>query len=140
MNRIKIHYLFRESVFTIYSLSIIRFQSNPLSTTRSFYGFTIDFANSLWFHHLFREFTMNQISFSRFHQLFCEITMSWLSVSWIHYKSLTISRIYYEITWFYLKVFLIFKKKFSNLWTRFGRNFLGFFCVYYVVIPLPTKE
>ena len=92
------------------------------------YDFTIYFANSIWTHYLFREFTMNPLSISQIHYeptiylanslwidylfQYCiyllsirRFTMNSLSFSWFHHKfivyfvnSLGIYYIFFEFT------------------------------------------
>ena len=92
-----IHYRFRE--FTMNSLSVSRIENEFLFISRincgftsyfanlfaiyfaCYFEFTICLANLLWIHYLFRESTLNSLSFSRIH---CELTFTFAISLWIH--------------------------------------------------------
>ena len=58
---------------------------------RIYYEFIIYFANALWNHYIFDEFTMNSLSIREY------IFITWF-VPRIHYEFIIFSRIYYEST------------------------------------------
>ena len=118
-NPLWISYLFRE--LTVFSRIYFGFTI----FLRIRYEFTIYLADSLWINLVFREVTMNSLSFSRkyhefnicfvialwIHYLFRDSTMNWLSVPGIHYLlrlytmnslSLFVSRIHYLFREFHL--------------------------------------
>ena len=97
---------------------------NSLSASLIHYKYIINFANLLWIHYLFREFTMNlllvlwfyykfsrffayilfnSLPFTRIHYLFCETTMNLLFVSRLHYEFTVCFTNLLVVLWIYHK-------------------------------------
>ena len=104
---------------------------------RIYYEFIIYFANALWNHYIFDEFTMNSLSIREY------IFITWF-VPRIHYEFIIFSRIYYESTICSMKTQWISYFAIS-LWIRFlfrklTINFAKIQCIHYLYFEFSMKH
>ena len=117
-----------EHTKNLLSISLIRYIS--ITFSRINYEFTIFFAKIIWKHYLFREFTMDLLFFMRIHYEFtiCFVNSLYFFnqivciVYWILYPDKMSLRHSHSDS--YAMCHVLWVIFFSNLWTRFDRNFL----------------